>query len=563
MQSRFHSFSRCPALWLLAFIILSLPQLARAEFVEVSNLRAAQQPGSGIVDIYYDVSAITDSVQVGISVVDLADPDAEPIAVTSATGHIGVDVPVGGDRHVQWDAATDWGDWNFTRQMKFAISAQPQGGVVSPSGDLDFGDVVSGQTASRELTLYNPGNAELSVSGITYPTGFSGDWSGGTIAAGGRQLVTVSFTPTEAQSYSGNIEVNSDATEGAATLEAAGVGIGSQIILSGETNFGGVLLNQNVTSTLTLSNAGNRSLLVSGITYPAGFSGDWSSGTIAAGSSQLVTLTFTPTQAQLYSGDVEVNSDATIGSGRLPVTGMGRLPLVFVEGGTLAMSMGTVSVDTFYIGSHEVTWGEWKAVRTWAAANGYDIGSRGAGCEDDHPVHTVNWYDVVKWCNLKSELEGLTPVYSYNGSTFKQTQPSHTSISQNLSANGYRLPQEAEWEFAARGGNQTNGTTYAGSNNLNVVGWYSDNSGGAACNLSFGRGTWPVGQKAANELGLYDMSGNVWEWCWDQNGSFRRIRGGSWSNGALGCAVSYRYYYDGPDLRYFNIGFRIARSSGN
>jgi RHS repeat-associated protein len=241
--------------------------------------------------------------------------------------------------------------------------------------------------------------------------------------------------------------------------------------------------------------------------------------------------------------------------------------LVFVQGGTLATSspLNGAQVQSFYIGHYQVTWGEWQTVRTWAATRGYDIGNRGAGCADDHPVHSVNWFDAVKWCNAKSEMEGLEPVYTVDGEVYRSGEfggGSHV-VEQNLSANGYRLPLEAEWEFAARGGNQTNGYTYAGSNDLNAVGWYVDNSGGAACNhLSSGRGTWPVGQKAANELGLYDMSGNVWEWCWDQTGSFRRIRGGSWDDSADFCTVSYRGS-SYPGGRWAYDGFRLARSSGS
>ncbi len=273
----------------------------------------------------------------------------------------------------------------------------------------------------------------------------------------------------------------------------------------------------------------------------------------------------TPKQINLYKNGSVFFQQSLAGIDSMNITNISAQSagMVLVTGGTFTMGetgyatpVHQVTVSSFYMGKTEVTQGQWKAVMGSNPSYFTSVGDNG-------PVEQVTWYDCISYCNKLSIKEGKTPVYSIGGNTSPSSWTSGT-IERNTSAKGYRLPTEAEWEYAARGGNQSHIYTYSGSNTVGDVAWYDANSGST---------THQVSTKTANELGISDMSGNVWEWCWDwygaysstaqtnptgaSSGSSRLLRGGSWNYSYNLCRVSYRYYYY-PDYNLINIGFRVV-----
>jgi formylglycine-generating enzyme required for sulfatase activity len=257
--------------------------------------------------------------------------------------------------------------------------------------------------------------------------------------------------------------------------------------------------------------------------------------------------------------------------------------LVLIDGGTFKNARSTnyygksITVSNFYIGKYEITQKEWTEV----------MGSNPSKFQGDQsPVEMVTWYECVDYCNKRSAKEGLKPYYNIDKekkdlNNQNDDDPVKWTVTVNARANGYRLPTEAEWEYAAGGGQLSKSYTYSGGNDIDKVAWYWKNAGDTYLT---GFWTWPaiennhdkpkpVGGKEPNELGLYDMSGNVREWCWDwyadtpngtdpkvnASGSLRVWKGGGWIGGEFCCEPSWRAGYEqfqrGPDQ-----GLRVCRN---
>ncbi len=472
------------ALCLGVGLLLSVPAMAQAPVV--SNVLAQQRSGTKLVDITYDVTAVTPEVSISLRISNDGGASYN-IPATTLSGAVGANVTIGTGKVITWNAGVDW-NGNYNTGMRFEVTADD--GVIPPT--------ITTQPATQTIASGSTANLTVTASGSV---------------------------PLTYQWYQGS------------------VGTTTTPVGTNSASFTTPALTATTTYWVRVSNsAGNVNSTLATVTVAS----------IPADLALIPAGTFTMGRT---SGDTD--SDA---------------PSV------------SVTVSAFYMGKNEVTKALWDEVRTWAAANGYSDLATGAGKASNHPVQAVSWWDVIKWCNARSQKEGLTPCYTVSGSVMKTGT---TAPTVNWTANGYRLPTEAEWEKAARGGVSgkrfpwgTDTISHTQANFYNVNG-ESYQTGTTGYHPTYATGatpyTSPVGAFTANGYGLNDMAGNVWEWCWDwygastyvngstnprgaASGTIRVGRGGSWFDYAFSCRAAVRYYYD-PTGRDYHIGFRMARSS--
>ena len=289
---------------------------------------------------------------------------------------------------------------------------------------------------------------------------------------------------------------------------------------------------------------------------------------------------------------VVVNSENTNS-----LTGMALIPAGSFQMGdaldnvSFALPVHTVYVSAFYMDKNLVTKALWDEVYTWATAHGYKFDNAGSGKAATHPVHTVSWYDMVKWCNARSEKEGRVAGYYTSEAQTTVYRTGQVDVQNDWVKwnTGYRLPTEAEWEKAARGGLSGkrfpwgDTITHSQANYSSISGYDFDISTTKGYHPSYDNDpmpyTSPVGSFAPNGYGLYDMAGNLWEGCWDWYGTYsggsmtvtdprgattgsnRVGRGGSWYYDGRDCRSAYRIY-GSPVSRNYNLGFRSVLAPG-
>jgi formylglycine-generating enzyme required for sulfatase activity len=541
-----------------------------------SQITFADVDGDGLLDILVTRSSLNDFVVCRNLGGALFSVGASNACSTAASGIIAGDINGDGTadviviNYVAGNAFvfTNNGNGVFTKTATLTLSTNPNSGMlfdIDGDGDLDL--VVPNQQNSTVFIFKNNGSGVFSQTGTI--TGLNTPQN--VVAAdldcdGDMDFVLPNFNGANI-----SIQKNGNA-QPAVPQNLNAIAGDAQITLKWSKNTDADFLKYKIyigadSTTMSLKDSSTASIsdttktiigLTNGTKYFFRVSA-LDSARLESGQSYAVSMTPSATVAhkmvQVAGGTITIGSENILDNGASP--------------------SHLVTLSSFSISNTEISWGLWDSVYQWGISNGYtDIsaGQKGYTNGDaSHPVANINWYDVVKWCNARSQKEGLTPVY-YTTTVFiaaniyKTGNSNLLNTNVNWSANGYRLPTEAEWEFAARSGMKSSGYIYSGSNTIDSVSWFATNSS---------NNTHSVGGKAPNELGLYDMSGNVWEWVWDwfgaysnseqtnpygvTTGTYRVLRGGSFYLLDGYSRVAFRANDLFPSDRKMDFGFRCAK----
>jgi len=458
------------------------------------------------------------------------------------------------------------GEWPLTPQT-LAFKTQPQSRTVAPGDDVSF-----------TCTVDSPGTPTF-------------QWYANGRAIPGQTTRSL-FLPHVNTGHAGTYQVKAKAGNLSADSNTATLTVQTTTPANLDTDGDGIpdIYETNTGVWVSATNTGTNP-------YNWDSDGDGLSDGVETNTGVYVSRTNTGTNPNKYDTDGDgVNDKREIDLGTNPnvppaPTGFAQIPAGSFEMGDsvdgIEVPVHTVQVSAFYMAKYLVTKELWDEVRAWGLTHNYTDLAAGNGSYAskgaNHPVHSITWYDMVKWCNARSEKENLTPCYTLSGTVYRTTN-SDAAVC-NWSANGYRLPTEAEWEKAARGGVSgarypwgTNTISQSQANYCASGTSYGNLSGDVGYHPTYAVGgypyTSPVGSFAPNGYGLYDMAGNLWEWCWDWYGSYiagsqtdprgpvtgsdRVFRGGCWGSDANGTRCAYRDCY-WPDDADGNIGFRLAR----